>query len=426
MAAVNRQQRLERILSFEDARSVVLDHAASLRNLSRESEEVGLLDSLQRTLAEDIRADRDFPPFPRAARDGYALRAEDVQKTVAELRLVGEVRAGGDLPVGFTRLEQGQAITIMTGAPVPAGANAVVMVEHTEREPGRVRVLRSVATGENIVPQGSEGAAGSVLAPSGTVISPAQIALAAAVGKAQLSVHRRPRVAVLPTGDEIVAITDAPKANQIRNSNSFSLAAQVIAAGGQPVQLAIATDNPVRLRELIEQGLESDLLLLSGGVSAGDYDLVEDVLADFSAEFLFTGVEIQPGKPLVFGRVRALHSSPERWIYFFGLPGNPISTMVTFQLFGRSMVRALAGAWPEPLHGTRARLARTVTVKLGLTRFLPARLGGTWNDAEVETVKWQGSGDVAAFGRADCLLVIPPDREHFDVGEMMTVLPLSH
>ena len=426
MAQVNRQQRLERILSFEDARSVVLDHAASLTNLSRESEEVGLLDSLQRTLAEDIRADRDFPPFPRAARDGYALRAEDVQKTVAELRVVGEIRAGGDLPIGFTRLEQGQAITIMTGAPVPAGANAVVMVEYTEREQGRVRVLRSVATGENIVPQGSEGAVGSVLAPSGTVILPAQIALAAAVGKAQLSVHRRPRVAVLPTGDEIVAITDAPKANQIRNSNSFSLAAQVIAAGGQPVQLAIATDNPERLRELIEQGLESDLLLMSGGVSAGDYDLVEDVLADFSAEFLFTGVEIQPGKPLVFGRARALRSAPERWIYFFGLPGNPISTMVTFELFGRSMIRALAGAWAEPLHGTRARLARSVNVKLGLTRFLPARLGGTWNNAEVETVKWQGSGDVAAFGRADCLLVIPPDREHFDVGEMMTVLPLSH
>ena len=426
MSAGKAQQRPERILGFEDARRIVLERAESLRKLPHDCEQVALLDSLHRTLAEDIRADRDFPPFPRAARDGYALRAEDVQKTPVALRVVGEIRAGGEPPTGFSRLEQGQAISIMTGAPVPAGADAVLMVEYTEREANSVRALRPIAANENVVPRGSEGAAGSVLATSGTVISPAQIALAAAVGKSNLSVYRRPRIGILPTGDEIVAIAEAPKAHQIRNSNSFSLAAQVVAAGGEPVQLAIAADNPHRLRELIEHGLENDLLLMSGGVSAGDYDLVEDVLAEFSAEFLFTGVQIQPGKPLVFGRLLAPGSSHERWIYFFGLPGNPISTMVTFELFARLMVQALAGASTAGLYGTKARLARAVNVKLGLTRFLPGRLGGKWNDVEVETVKWQGSGDIASFGRADCLLVIPPDREHLDVGEMMTVLPFRH
>src|SRR5579859_366605 len=262
MSAGKAQQRPERVLNFEDARRVVLEHAESLLKLPRKCEDVTLLDSLQRTLAEDIYADRDFPPFPRAARDGYAVRTNDVGNTPAELRVVGEIRAGGELPAGFSRLEQGQAISIMTGAPVPAGADAVLMVEYTEREENRVRVLRSVAAGENVVPQGSEGAAGTDLATSGTVISPAQIALAAAVGRAKLSVYRRPRIGILPTGDEIVAIASVPKANQIRNSNSFSLAAQVIAAGGEPVQLAIAPDNSQRLRELIKQGLETDLLLI--------------------------------------------------------------------------------------------------------------------------------------------------------------------
>ncbi|HVH86699.1 MAG TPA: molybdopterin-binding protein, partial [Terriglobales bacterium] len=193
---------------------------------------------------------------------------------------------------------------------------------------------------------------------------------------------------------------------------------------GEPIQLPIAPDERARLRELIAEGLASDLLLLSGGVSAGDYDLVEDVLSDFSAEFLFTGVHIQPGKPLVFGRARLLRRSAG-WTYFFGLPGNPISTMVTFQLFASLLVRGLSGAAPELLRGAKARLATEVRVKTGLTRFLPAKLSGAWNQAEVEQVKWQGSGDIAAFARADCLLVIPPDREHFQPGEWMTILSLQ-
>ena len=399
--------------------------AELLRKQPRQSEQVPLLTSLGRTLAEQIIADRDFPPFPRATRDGFAVHSDDTQRIPAELKIVGQIRAGGELPAGFTQLEKRQAISIMTGAPVPSGANAVVMVEHTERHGDSVRLLRLVTHGENVVPRGSEARAGAALITPGTHIRHPQIALAAAVGKSKVSVYSRPRVAILPTGDEVVPIDSAPADNQIRNSNSFSLAAQVIAVGGEPIQLPIAPDEPARLRELIAQGLESDLLLLSGGVSAGEYDLVEDALSDFSAEFLFTGVQIQPGKPLVFGRARSPRGSRET--YFFGLPGNPISTMVTFELFASILIRALSGAAPQPaLRGTKARLAKEVRAKTGLTRFLPARLSGNWDDAEVEPVKWQGSGDVAAFATAECLLVIPPDREYFNPGEWMTVLPLRN
>jgi molybdopterin molybdotransferase len=415
--------RAERILSFEEAQQVVLNHAAALRTVARVTESVPLLDSLGRTLAEDVVADRDFPPFPRATRDGYAVRSQDSQQPSLEFEVVGEIRAGGEPLSGFTRLDAGEAVSIMTGAPVPQGADAVVMVEYSERQGKRVRFSKSAIDGENVVPRGAEARAGTVLVSRGTVIGHQQIALAAAVGKSSLAVSVRPTIAILPTGDEVVSIDAEPTANQIRNSNSYSLAAQVIAAGGEAIQLPIAPDKPEVLRELIERGLQSDLLLMSGGVSAGEYDFVEDVLADFSAEFLFTGVQIQPGKPLVFGRARGRNQG-EAFTYFFGLPGNPISTMVTFELFVRPAVRALSQAAFERMISAKARLSAALRVKTGLTRFLPARLSGAWDDAHVESVKWQGSGDIAAFARADCLLVVPPDREQFEAGEMMTVVLL--
>ena len=413
----------QRVLSFKDAWDIVAGHCDSLRRQPRRREKAALLESLGRTLAEDILADRDFPPFARATRDGYAVRSDDLEAEPVQLNVLGEIRAGGTFPAGFTKLKGCQALSIMTGAPVPEGADAVVMVEYTRREADRVHVLRPVHAGENIVPRGAEGRAGTCLVRQGSVISNREIALAAAVGSASVTVYARPKVAILPTGDEVVPVDHKPGENQIRNSNSFSLAAQVISAGGEPIQLPIAPDEPVQLRELIRQGFDNDLLLMSGGVSAGEYDLVEDVLAEFSAEFIFTGVQIQPGKPLVFGRARG-NPSKERWTYFFGLPGNPISTMVTFELFARPMVRTLSGGAPAAMHGTKARLVSAVKVKAGLTRFLPAHLSGEWNEAQVEIVKWQGSGDLAAFARADCLLVIPPDREEFNTGEMMTILLL--
>lgn len=424
MPQVKAQSRIDNVLSFEEAQRTVLSHANQVRSSQKQIEQVPILDSLGRVLAQDIVADRDFPPFPRATRDGYAVRSEDVRRVPVELNLAGEIRAGGNFPAGFTRLATGEALSIMTGAPVPDGADAVIMVEYTERAGERVRVLRSAANGENVVPRGSEAKRGSTLVAQGSVISHPHIALAASAGKSTISLFARPRIAILPTGDEVVPIDSEPAVNQIRNSNSFSLAAQVIASGAEPVQLPIAPDERARLRELIAQGLESDLLLLSGGVSAGEYDLVEDTLAEFAAEFLFTGVQIQPGKPLVFGRAHP-RSNREHWTYFFGLPGNPISTMVTFQLFGKLFVRALAGASTPAVTARKIRLGRDVKTKTGLTRFLPGKISGAWDDPKVELLAWQGSGDVAAFARADSLLVIPPDRESFKSGEWMTVLPIE-
>ncbi len=252
----------------------------------------------------------------------------------------------------------------------------------------------------------------------GTRVNHAIVAVAAAVGRPEIAVYRRPRVAILATGDELVDINLPPGPNEIRNSNSYSLAAQVYAAGGEPLILPVAPDSADELALLLRKGFQSDLLLISGGVSMGKYDLVEQVLASFEARFLFTGVRIQPGKPVVLGEV-ALYG---RAVPFFGLPGNPVSTMVTFQLFARPLLDALAGSKPHPLPFAQASLKAEFTTKTGLTRFLPAKLGGTHEWPEVELVRWQGSGDLMAVSRANCYIVVPADRERFAAGEIMTIL----
>src|SRR5438876_615663 len=289
------------ILSFEEARHVVEAHAARLRPCGKELAD--LLEATGQVLAEPIVADRNFPPFPRAARDGYALRAADLAKLPATLEVVAEIKAGV-APELAIKLGRGQAAAIMTGAPAPSGADAVVMVEYTSRQGDRVQITKGVRGGENIVPVGAEARRGDLMVPLGARLDQAAIAVAASVGKSELLVHVRPRVAVLATGDELVDTTVQPGPNQIRNSNSYSLAAQIQAAGGEPILLPIAPDEPKRLRELMERGLKSDLLLLAGGVSMGKYDLVEQVLSELQAEFFFTGVQIQPGRPVVFGRIR--------------------------------------------------------------------------------------------------------------------------
>ena len=422
------------VLSFEEARHVVEEHAARVRPTGTES--IELLKSAGRVLAEEVRADRDFPPFARAARDGYAVRAADLARLPARLRVIGEIRAGApphELP---KQVGEGEAAGIMTGAPAPPGADAVVMVEYTSRQDDQVEITRGINCGDNIVPAGSEAARDSVLLCPGTRLSEAAIAVLASVGKSQVSVNVRPKVAVLATGDEIVAIDAQPGPTQIRNSNSYSLAAQILAAGGQPVLLPVAPDEPGRLTELIETGLRYDLLLLAGGVSMGKYDLVEQVLEDFQAEFFFTGARIQPGRPIVFGRVitpprtpvlvgasRPRPSqTPEKTTYFFGLPGNPVSTMVTFELFARPVLEALAGMSPRKLVFTRARLKSEVKVKTGLKRFLPGVISGEFENAEVELAPWHGSGDIAATARSNCYVVIPPDRERVAAGEWAPVL----
>ena len=407
------------VLSFEDARHLVEEHAADVRPLGKEL--IGILESAGRALAEPITADRDFPPFRRAARDGYAVRAADVANVPATLRVIGEVRAGASAQRGPLQINRGETVAIMTGAPAPPGADAVVMVEYTTLRGDSVEISRGVEAGANIVAAGAEARSGEQLLSPGTRIDHAAIAIAASVGREHLLVHRKPRVAVLSTGDEIVDIAVSPGANQIRNSNSYSLAAQIQAAGGEAVLLPIAPDEPGRLRELIAEGLEADLLLLAGGVSKGKYDLVEQVLAEFEAEFFFTGAHIQPGHPIVFGRCAAGERAQNRK-YFFGLPGNPVSTMVTFDLFARVILDALAGTTPRKLLFLRARLKTEIKAKPGLKRFLPAILSGEFERSEVELVRWQGSGDIAATARANCYVVVPPDRERIAAGEWVAVL----
>jgi molybdopterin molybdotransferase len=449
---------------------MVEEHAATLR--ARGKELVELLDSRGQILAEPVFADRNFPPFPRATRDGYAVRAADLAQLPARLKVIGEIKAGAAADAVF-KVESGWAAAIMTGAPAPSGSDAVVMVEYTSREGDQVTITKGIAAGDNIVPIASEAKRGDRLLSPGVRLDHAAIAVAASVGRSHLLVYSKPRVAVLATGDELADIDTPLALNQIRNSNTYSLAAQIQAAGGEPVLLPIAPDQPERLRELIADGFETDLLLLTGGVSMGKYDLVEEALSEFDAEFFFTGAQIQPGRPVVFGRVpctadaparqgegkslpgfgkkipqdaqaivasqknasgghglsRADKSAkqtgavaPEGHKYFFGLPGNPVSTMVTFELFARPLVEALAGAPPQKLVFLQAKLKSEIKTKLGLKRFLPAVLSGEFEHAEVELVRWQGSGDIAATAAANCYLVIPADRERIEPGEWVPIL----
>jgi len=292
------------------------------------------------------------------------------------------------------------------------------MVEYTETRGGRVTIQRAVKAGENVVHAGAEANSGQVMVSKGTRVQHAVVAVAAAVGRPEVAIHRRPHVAVLATGDELVDINLPPGPNEIRNSNSYSLAAQVYEAGGETTVLPAARDEAAELALLLRKGLEADLLLLTGGVSMGKYDIVEKVLASLGAEFFFTGVAIQPGKPVVFGQV----DMEGKTTPFFGLPGNPVSTMVTFKLFVRPVLDALGGAKPEPLPFVQAELKETFTTRMGLTRFLPGKLGGSHQKPEVEWVRWQGSGDLMSIVKSNCYIVVPPDRERLQAGEAVTVL----
>ncbi len=396
------------VLTFAEARRTVELQVASARCVP-EAETVPLADAPGRILAEPIAADRDYPPFDRATRDGYAVRGAE---TPGRLRVIGQVRAGQEF--GGT-VGPGEAVEIMTGAPMPAGADAVIMVEYTRCEGESVVLERGVRAGENVVPKGSEAGGGVAAMGPGRRLDYPEIALLASFGREAARVYRRPRVAILSTGDEVVELGETPRNFQIRNSNAWSLAVQVRRAGGEPVVLPIAPDEKIRTRELVELGLACDLLLLSGGVSMGRYDLVEAVLAELGADFYFDGVLIQPGKPLVFGRARGR--------FFFGLPGNPLSTMVTFEVLGRSAVELLGGAESAPLRFGQARLAADFRHRTGLTRFLPARLEGSYAEVVVHPVKWQGSGDVVSLTRSNCFLVAAADREEWKAGDWIAVLP---
>src|SRR5262249_19088094 len=347
------------MLSFIEARQKVIEVVGARRKLPpRERIEIG--QALSRVLAEQVVADRDYPPFDRATRDGFAVRAGDLTPAPATLEIIGEIKAG-DTFAGT--VGAGQCVEIMTGAGVPPGADAVVMIEHTKPSKSRVLVERAVEPWQNIVRRGSEARAGQVLLQPGTRLGYAELALAAQVGAQPLPAYVRPRVAILSTGDEVVGLDEKPGPFQIRNGNSVSLVAQVALAGAVPVALGNAPDRMEELRARVERGLDADVLLLSGGVSMGKYDLVAAVLRALGAEFFFAGVAIRPGRPAVFCACR------EKFV--FGLPGNPVSTMVTFELFGLPAIDLLSGAAPRPLPLLRARVARPLSQKAALTHFLP-------------------------------------------------------
>ncbi|WP_433966195.1 molybdopterin molybdotransferase MoeA [Tunturiibacter gelidiferens] len=403
------------VLGFDEALTKVLQHATDLPRPP--GEPLALLACGDRVLAEPVLADRDQPPFNRSTRDGFAVRASD---TFGPLKVVGQVRAGEQWQ-GDT-LERNAAIEIMTGAPVPAGADAVVMIEHVERTNNSIRLLagHTIRSGDNIVPQGSEARAGQTILASGSRIEGAEIALAASCGYAELQIFRRPKVAIVATGDELVDLAATPGPHQIRNSNSYGLAELIRRAGGEPIQLPIAPDRRPDLEQTIRSARHCELLLLSGGVSMGKYDLGEEVLQGLGAEFFFTGVKMQPGKPLVFGRLPANDQFPAQ--FFFGLPGNPVSTQVTFHCFVEPMLRAMGGAGVQGPRFLQATLAEEVAGKAGLMRVLPAKWTPDRIRPEVRLVGWQGSGDLAANARANCYAVLPPDKDQFATGDVITIL----
>jgi len=399
------------MLSYAKARQKIIEVVASRRR-QRAPETMAIQQALGRVLAEEVRADRDYPPFHRSTRDGFAVRAADLAKFPVTLELMGEIKAG-DAFAG--EVGAGQCVQIMTGAGVPSGADSVVMVEHTRPAKTCVTFERPIERGQNVVPSGSEAKAGQVLLTPGARLGYAEMALAAQVGYHRVKVNARPRVAVLSTGDEVVPVEKEPGAFQIRNSNSVSLAAQAALAGGEPVPLGNAPDSEPELRALIERGLEEDVLVLSGGVSMGKYDLVEVVLRRLDAEFFFDAVAIRPGRPAVFGWCRG---KP-----VFGLPGNPVSTMVTFELFVVPAIDLLSGTEPRPLAFFRARLAAPLKQKAALTHFLPAQV--TWREGEpvVQELPWQGSGDIVALAQANCFLVVPETRLEWNAGDWVEVIP---
>lgn len=407
MAQPERKQAID----FHVARQIVISTVRGISpRLSAEHVPIGA--ARGRVLAEPVAADRDYPAVDRSLRDGFAVRSGDLPGL---LNVCGELRAGEGTE--GSPLTAGKATEIMTGAPVPSGADAVVMVEHVERiasgAGSQIRVEARSEPGQWISRRGSEASMGAILIPAGERLDSSHVATLAMVGYTGVKVSRRPSVAILATGDELVGLGERPEPHQIRNSNSFALAALVESSGASPTILPIARDTPAALRELLTQGLEHDVLLVSGGVSAGKYDLVKPALRELGVTFQFEKVRIQPGQPTAFGMA---NNKP-----VFGLPGNPGSSMVTYRLFAEPAIRLLAGETEPTLPLLLARFSEPFRHKAGLTRFLPARLEP--DGISVRHIPWQGSSDVPALAKANAFLIADHDRESWDVGDLIRVIP---
>ena len=381
-------------------------------------EQVPLPQALGRVLAQDVVADSDLPPFDRSQMDGYAVRAVDAQATPVRLRIVGESAAGRGW---HQQLEEGQAVRIMTGAPVPSGADSVQQVElaHELKDGTVVELLESIEEGKSIVKRGSEIKAGETVLTTGTMINAAMMAVLAAFGYANVAVFQRPRVAVMATGTELVAVDQKPGQDQIRDSNNYSIAAYAELAGAVVQRLPLTGDETSLLKRQIAEAAEScDLIVTSGGVSMGVYDLTKAALKELDAELFFERVALRPGKPTVFARL-------PNGALFFGLPGNPVSVAVTFNLLARTALLAMQGASEPALKQETAALARKVKGTVDRAAYLPVQLT-TNDDGELIAfpLKWGGSSDFVAFALTTALAIVPAGTKALEAGTLVNVVRL--
>jgi len=377
------------------------------------AERIALGRSPGRILAEDIRAASDIPPFDRSAMDGYALLSSDVAAAPVELRVVGTIRAGEGRP---GRIRVGTCKAIMTGAPLPLGADAVQRVERTRRDGDRVTILAPVRPGEAVRARGSETIRGRVVLERGSLIGPAEVAVLATFGRTLVPVRRTPRVSILATGDELVDVAGKPGPGQIRNSSAWSLAAQFRRLGVEAESLGIARDDPVELRDRIRETLGRDLVVITGGVSVGKFDFVKCALEDLGFELLFTKVAMRPGRPTVFARKGST--------LVFGLPGNPVSTFVAFENFVRPAVGIMTGRQRPGLPRVEGVLTRPFRQSSGREAYLPATASWRSGGWQVRLVSWKGSGDIIGFARANSLAVIPSGCKALAPGERIGLLLL--
>ncbi|OHB71769.1 MAG: hypothetical protein A2W23_00525, partial [Planctomycetes bacterium RBG_16_43_13] len=367
----------------------------------REVVTLPLADSLACVLAEDVSSDINMPPFDKSAMDGYAVIASDTAKTPATLEIVEELPAG-KFPT--KTVAKGQCAKIMTGAPIPKGADAVVMVEKTEAiGANKVKILSSAKVGQNICEFAEDLKEGEVVLKSGSLIRPQEIGVLAAVGRAEVRVYKKPHVAVISTGDELVEVAEKPTKGQIRNSNSYSVSAQVLAMGLECDNLGVARDTKGEIRHKIAEGLERDVLIISGGVSVGEYDFVTEALAAEGVECVMHQVAIKPGRPFYFGKKGVKR--------VFALPGNPASTFVIFEVFVRPFLGLMYGnnACGRPI--LRAEMKVAFTKTSDRVQYIPGKIIYDSETARyfVEPIFWHGSADIFALTRADCLIIIPPN-----------------
>jgi len=377
-------------------------------------EKVSLLDALGRVIAEDIHARRNIPPLDNSAMDGYAVRSEDVRKASQDrpvrLAVIEDLPAGS---IPTQTVEKGKAIRIMTGAPIPKGADAVVPVEVTKKEEDFVLIFNGAGLGENIRESGEDVKQGDRVISKGDRVRPAEVGMLASVGRAFVSVYQIPLVAILCTGDELVDVDGDLDGVKIISSNSYTLAAQVKDCGAMPLQLGIAKDRKEEIGEKLHQGIRADVLISSAGVSMGDYDFVKDVMKQLGMEMIFWKVAMRPGQPLAFGTIR------EKPV--FGLPGNPVSSMISFEQFVRPSLLKMMGCRHIFRPVVEATLKEEIKKMVGRRYFVRGAVSLERDQYVVTTTGEQGSGILRSMVKANGLIVIPEDREIVRAGEKVKV-----